>query len=199
MEREESIFFGNDLSSGMFLTGPVQDHSELRQILDLQQLYLRGKSSRSEEKEQGFLTVIHDFDALLCMHSLEPSVIVKENQTLAGYALVMARECGKLIPELMSMFKNFDLIEYQNKPVNEYSFYVMGQVCVAKPYRGQGVFDMLYGEHRNLYKKKYDFIVTEISTSNHRSLRAHERVGFKPIYQFRDEIDEWLVVLWDWT
>jgi len=183
----------------MLLARPVQNDHELHQILELQQLYLRGKTTNAEEKEQGFLTVIHDFDTLLQMHRLEPGVIVKDDETLAGYALVMTRGCGEMIPELLPMFDHFDHISYQNKPVNDYSFYVMGQICVAKPFRGQGIFDMLYEEHRNLYGNKYDFIVTEISTSNRRSLRAHERVGFKPVYQFRDEIDEWSVVLWDWS
>jgi GNAT superfamily N-acetyltransferase len=183
----------------MLLAKPVQNPSELQQILSLQQRYLRGKTSPAEEKEQGFLTVIHDFDTLLQMHHLEPSVIVQDDESLAGYALVMTRACGDLIPVLMPMFEHFDHISYRNKPVNDYTFYVMGQICVAKEYRGQGVFDLLYHEHRNLYRDKYDFIVTEISTSNSRSLSAHERVGFKPIYQFCDDLDEWSVVLWDWS
>jgi ribosomal protein S18 acetylase RimI-like enzyme len=74
----------------------------------------------------------------------------------------------------------------------------MGQICVDKDYRGQGLFDMLYRHDRELYSNSYDFMVTEISVSNSRSLRAHQRVGFQTINVYRDEIDEWEVVLWDW-
>jgi hypothetical protein len=56
---------------------------------------------------------------------------------------------------------------------------------------------MLYQKHREEFRDKYDFAVTEISTANYRSLRAHERVGFKTISVFKDAVDEWNVVLWD--
>ena len=45
----------------------------------------------------------------------------------------------------------------------------------------------------------FDFIITEISASNYRSLNAHKRIGFKKINTFRDKIDEWDVVIWDWN
>lgn len=34
--------------------------------------------------------------------------------------------------------------------------------------------------------------------SNPRSLKAHEKVGFRRIATHRDEMDQWDVVLWDW-
>jgi L-amino acid N-acyltransferase YncA len=74
----------------------------------------------------------------------------------------------------------------------------MGQICVDKAYRGKGVFELLYQKHREIFEKSYDFIVTEISTRNTRSLRAHEKVGFKTIHTYRDSMDEWNVVVWDW-
>jgi RimJ/RimL family protein N-acetyltransferase len=36
--------------------------------------------------------------------------------------------------------------------------------------------------------------VTEVSTSNTRSLRAHARVGFEVVTTYRDATDEWAVV-----
>ena len=74
----------------------------------------------------------------------------------------------------------------------------MGQVCVDKAYRGKGVFDMLYQHHKQVLKDRFDFVVTEISTNNLRSVRAHEKVGFKNIHTYKDAVDEWSVVLWDW-
>ena len=57
---------------------------------------------------------------------------------------------------------------------------------------------MLYQKHKKLYSIKYNLIVTEISASNPRSQKAHENVGFKTIHTYRDKIDEWKVVVWDW-
>jgi L-amino acid N-acyltransferase YncA len=74
----------------------------------------------------------------------------------------------------------------------------MGQICIDKTYRGKGVFKMLYDKHREMNKDVYDFIVTEISTGNLRSIKAHQKTGFKTIHTYLDHMDEWNVVLWDW-
>lgn len=177
----------------------VSSTDELQQILDLQQLYLSGQNDSAEEKEQGFVTVKHSFNVLKQMHELSPSVIVKDGDKVIAYALVMTKECQNFIPVLVPMFKSFSKILYNKQPLPSYSYYVMGQVCVHKDYRGMGVFHMLYQHHRELFSKQFDFVLTEIATRNTRSIRAHEKVGFKTIHTFRDTTDEWAIVLWDWV
>jgi GNAT superfamily N-acetyltransferase len=177
----------------------VTTDKELLQILDLQRQNLRGVHHESVEKEQGFVTVTHSLPVLRQMHTIEPSIIVKDNEILAGYALTMAKECSTLVPELFSLFAGMEKLLYRGKPLTQYHFYIMGQVCVASDYRGQGVFDMLYKKHKEVFGHKYDIIITDIATRNTRSLRAHERIGFKKIKTYRDELDEWAVVVWDWT
>jgi len=177
----------------------VNTQTELQQILHLQQQNLRGSNDESVEKEQGFVTVIHNLPVLQQMHSFAPSIIVEDNGVLAGYALTMTKECSTLVPELFSLFSGLENLLYKEKPLTQYHFYVMGQVCVAANYRGKGVFDMLYQKHKEIFGNKYDFVITDIATRNTRSMRAHERVGFKKIKTYRDELDEWAVVIWDWT
>jgi ribosomal protein S18 acetylase RimI-like enzyme len=176
----------------------VSSEQEMNQILDLQRLYLRGRKGSEEENKEGFLTVEHSLDALKKMHRLQPGVIVKDDQVVAGYALVMPAECKDFIPELIPMFSTFRQLSFLGKPVAEQLFYVMGQICVSKPYRGQGIFDMLYAKHKELFHRKYQFVITEISTRNLRSLAAHTRVGFTNLLTYRDDLDEWTVAAWDW-
>jgi RimJ/RimL family protein N-acetyltransferase len=47
-------------------------------------------------------------------------------------------------------------------------------------------------------KDSYDFVITEIATRNTRSIRAHEKVGFQLLHRFKDDKEEWDVVIWDW-
>jgi GNAT superfamily N-acetyltransferase len=115
-----------------------------------------------------------------------------------AYALVAMKEAARFHKELQNMFSHLATLAYKGKLLNEYNFYCMGQVCIDKAYRGQGVFNMLYQHHKNLYGDAFDMLVTSISTSNIRSQRAHEKVGFKTIYNYRDASDEWNVVVWDW-
>lgn len=176
----------------------VTTETALQDILRLQQLNLKQHVAPEERKEQGFLTVQHTLEMLQLMHREAPSIIVKDGNELAGYALTMLRSCRQLIPTLEPMFHAFDPLTWKGKPLNDYAYYAMGQICVAKQYRGMGVFDLLYQHHRTTYQSRYDFIITEVSTSNTRSLRAHERVGFTTIHTYRDALDEWAVVLWAW-
>jgi predicted GNAT superfamily acetyltransferase len=122
------------------------------------------------------------------MHALLPSVVAEDQGALIGYALSMAVEAQPFVPVLQPMFEQIEKLGLKN-------FYVMGQVCVAKNHRGQGVFDALYDGHRRLYGSRFDALVTEISVRNQRSLRAHARVGFEVVHHYRDATDEWLVVV----
>lgn len=172
---------------------------DLRQILNLQKENLIRNLSKDEMQSQGFVTVNHTLQMLQQMHDMAPSIIVKDNDKIAGYALTMLRAFSKMVPELESMFQKIESLEWKNKRINEYSYYVMGQICIDKPYRGQGLFDLLYQKHREVYQPKFDFIITEVATRNLRSLNAHKRVGFETINIYKDELDEWAVVIWDWN
>ena len=182
----------------MLSTGITITTSDLQQILDLQEENLIKNISDNEMKSEGFVTMHHSMDVLQKMHDLSPSIIIKDKNKIVAYALVMLRECRKLFPPLEPMFVVFDHLKWNNKPLNDQRFYAIGQICIARGYRGQGLFEMLYEGHKKRLSNEFDFTITEISTRNPRSLRAHERIGFKTIHNYKDELDDWAVVLWDW-
>jgi GNAT superfamily N-acetyltransferase len=172
--------------------------SDLQDILALQGQNLRDRVSPEEATREGFVTVSHTLDVLERMHALAPSVIARQGDALAGYALMMPLEAREAVPALAPMFTQFDALTWQGRALSASRYYVMGQVCVAQAFRGQGVFDALYRGHRDAYAPRYDFMLTEIATRNTRSMRAHARVGFQVLHTYRDALDEWAVVLWDW-
>lgn len=182
----------------MLIATTASTTDELNQILQIQQENLRDNISESEKQSQGFVTLQHTPELLQLFQDLAPIIIIKDGDTVAGYALVMLRECRQLIPALEPMFATLDKLSWNQRPVNDYRFYVMGQICVAKDYRGRGLVEILYHKHRDIYKDQFDFIVTDVALRNQRSMRAHERIGFKTIHTYRDELDEWAVILWDW-
>ena len=162
---------------------------DLPAILSLQRENL--ERDPDEARSQGFVTVVHDLEKLTQMHALAPSVIAEDEGQLCGYAITMPVGIdGVVIPALDAMLAQLEKLALGR-------FYVMGQICVAKSYRGSGVFDALYEGHRTLYATRFDRVVTGIATRNTRSMRAHERVGFKVIHRYRDETDDWAVVAWD--
>lgn len=180
------------------VVGQVQNRAELQQILRLQQANLAANVSAEVVESQGFVTAVHTLEVLEQMHALAPSIVAKDGQAVVGYALTMLTGARAFVPILEPMFEVFSALVWRGRPLHSANFYVMGQTCVADGHRGQGVFDALYQAHKAHYATRFELIVTEISTRNRRSLRAHERVGFTPLWRYRDSVDEWLIVGWDW-
>jgi len=176
----------------------VSSDEELKQINQLNQLNLKTKLSNHEQKEEGFVTWLYSLELLQQLHQLAPSVIVKDKNRVVGYALTTLRESHTFHPDLDNMIRTINPILYKSKPLSNYSYYCMGQICIDKTDRGKGIFDLLYQKHKEEYCKKYELLITEISTSNYRSLRAHEKTGFKTISSHKDILDTWNIVVWDW-
>lgn len=176
----------------------IASDDDMLQVLALQKANLSTQVSPDVAASQGFVTVQHNFDLLKKMNKAIPQVIAKDGNKVVGYALVMLPSFQDLIPVLKPMFLLFNGLDFMDKKISEYTYYVMGQICVADGYRGVGIFDGLYQQHRELYQGQFDFVVTEIATRNTRSIRAHQRVGFQTIHTFQDDTDHWEIVLWDW-
>ena len=97
------------------------------------------------------------------------------------------------------MFDVFDNVMYNSKKISAYNYIVVGQVCIAAGWRGQGILDNCYSEYKRHFRDKYDFAITEIHDTNKRSLNAHRRIGFDTIHSYpAPGGDEWKIVLWDW-
>src|SRR5262245_4859181 len=120
----------------MIETQLVRGRADLEQILALQRENLRDHVSVAQAQREGFVTVAHTLEALEAMHALAPSVIARQGDDLAGYALVMPLEARRLVPILEPMFAMLETLCWRGTPITTRPFYVMGQICVAPAYRG---------------------------------------------------------------
>ncbi|HMX40177.1 MAG TPA: GNAT family N-acetyltransferase [Saprospiraceae bacterium] len=178
----------------------VSSSEEVSQILGLQARNHPSVLSADQMADQGFVTVQHDPAVLLRMNQVAPSVIAKAGGQVVGYALVMPRSFAPQVPILQPMFALLDTLSWRGAPLFEQTrWFVMGQICVAEDYRGQGVFDGLYRTMREVCRADYDFTVTEVAERNTRSMRAHERVGFQTLHRYPDPGagEDWRVVVLD--
>jgi len=179
---------------GLAGVGLIESDRDLEGVLALQ------RASRAPTQD-GFVTVEHTLDILRAMHALAPSVVARDaHGAIVGYALVMPKETRVLLPILEPMFALIErLPAAELGPKANARWYVMGQIAVAPSHRGTGVFDALYAEHRARYQERFDLVITEVATRNTRSLRAHQRVGFRTVTTYRDATDEWALIAWSWT
>jgi L-amino acid N-acyltransferase YncA len=110
----------------------------------------------------------------------------------------MHPDFGAKVPVLVPMFELLNTLRFKKKSILNLAYFVIGQICVDKSVRGQGVFSALYVEVSRRFSEKYDVVITEIATRNTRSIRAHEKVGFETIHIFTaPDGEEWAIVAWD--
>jgi hypothetical protein len=177
-----------------------ETNEELSQILELQKKNLPQNLTSEQKIKQSFVTVNHNFDTIHKMNLLENAVIATADDFVIGYLLAMRPELRNDIEVLVPMFNTFDKLEYKTKPLKDYNYIVVGQVCIAKEYRGVGILDGMYKEYKNLLSKKYDFALTEINTTNLRSINAHKRIGFELLHNYTSHDGKnWDIIIWDWT
>lgn len=170
----------------------ASSEEELYQILEIQQQNMVKGLSQDEVLKEGFITVGHTFDILQKMNAACPHIIAKEEGKVVGYALVMLRAFRNEIPILRPMFDTADAL------LPNVNYVTMGQICIAKSHRKQGVFKGMYHYYRQQLKDDFDCLFTEVATANQRSLQAHRAVGFEVLKtQITDGVS-WELVNWDW-
>ena len=170
---------------------------EFQQIIDLQAKNLKGNISKEEAISEGFVTVKHSVELIAAMNSPFSHAIAKDNNQVVGYALMMTQAFGKEVPVLIPMFELIEKFSYKERKLNETSYFVMGQVCIEKAYRGKGLFKGLYQQLISQTKADFDYMITEVATRNLRSMKAHAKVGFVLLHTYMDDGEEWAMVILD--
>ena len=164
--------------------------AELEQILDLQQRNLLKNISQEESTKEGFVTVEHTMDMLKAMNDVCGHIIAVEGNQVVGYALSMHPKFAKDIEVLRPMFQEIDTA--LNDDIN---YMAMGQICVAKSHRGQGIFRKLYQTMKENLPEGFDTIVTEVDGKNKRSLAAHAAIGFETLTIYNSGEKQWHIIM----
>ncbi|MBS9462484.1 GNAT family N-acetyltransferase [Flagellimonas sp. 389] len=164
--------------------------TELEQILLLQQQNLPKNLTKAEKDNEGFVTVEHSLQILKEMNDTHGHIIAIENDIVIGYALSMHPKFANTIDVLKPMFKEISKTMKTNT-----RYMVMGQICIAKPYRRKGVFKGLYSHMKHTLSKEFDCIITEVDSSNKRSISAHKAIGFKDLKQYKTQNREWSLII----
>ena len=171
---------------------------EIQEIRDLQEVNLKGNVTAENCLSDGFLTAKYELDFLNAMNELTPAIIAKQNGVLVGYALATDRSLLAQHPLLKDLGTQINKIPFGGKFVGDFDYLVVGQLCVAKEVRGQGLAQQLYWQFKNVYENRYPFAVTDVDRANTASLRTHLKVGFEVVSTLRYGNRDWDVVIWDW-
>ena len=163
----------------MIIYRQASTKDELNQILRLQQENLPENLSTSERVAEGFVTVKHTLNILKVMNESCPHTIAVDNQRIVGYALSMHPRFGGAIEVLKPMFKKIEKLGLE-----EDDYIVMGQICIAKSHRKQGIFRGLYQNMKQFINPTFKKIITQVDARNSRSLNAHYAIGFEILKKY---------------
>lgn len=187
----------------------VSEVSEVVGIRDLQSVNLKRNVLHRCEVENldatqvlshGFVSAEYSVEYLQTMNDVTPCVIAVDAAGLViAYALVTTKEVASAHPLLTDMVRSIDGANYQGRSLGTSSYVIIGQLCIAEAYRGQGLVPRLYDYFRQQYQQQFKFMLTDVSTANPRSLKAHLKYGFEIVDQQDYDGDTWYIVLKDWT
>lgn len=167
----------------------ADSNEELNQILELQRINIPSSISEDESKTEGFVTVHHNFEILKAMNDKCAHIIAKNGDEVVGYALCMLKDFKEDIEVLRPMFQQID------KHLNHDKTYItMGQTCIDKKFRKKGVFRGMYHFMKQEMSSQYNMIITEVDITNTRSLNAHFAIGFKTLYSYRSNNQDWKIL-----
>ncbi len=187
------------MNSTMVHITRVSSPSEIIGIRDLQALNLKQNITAEEAIDQGFLTAAYTIEYLQEMNSASPAIIAKDGDKVVGYALVATKEIRKGHDLVEDLFDAIDECDYNGKLLKDVNYVVVGQLCVAKEYRGQELVQKLYGYFRDCLSNEFTYLVTDVAKANARSLKAHKKRGFQVINELIYGGFGWDIVLWDWN
>lgn len=171
---------------------------DLADILRLQQENLGQNISEAEKEKQGFVSLETPEKLLREILDQEGITVARINGKVVGYLMPMSVEQCKQALLLHPFIEKFETVKFENKPLNEYRYCILGQVCVDKQYRGKGILEKLYEELKSRLAKKYDIGISEIGANNPRSLHVHlDKLGFKITEQYTAQGKDWYIVTLD--
>lgn len=177
-----------------FAVATTDQHFE--QILLLQKQNHYSCISEDQQEQEGFVFAAHSMELLKVMAASVPQVIALYQGKVIGYNLAMTNSMERVLPSLGPMFQEFKNWNYEGKPLMDYQFIIGGQVCVDKNFRGMGLIRSLYHKTKEMAGDNYQCCVTEISTRNLNSLKAHQRMGFEILGTYNDGVENWNLVIW---
>lgn len=166
------------------------------QILALQRSNHIGELPPEVQDREGFVYTRHSVALLRRMAAELPQAIAVAEGAVVGYCLALPLSLRAEQPALAPMFDQFGGCAFGGRALSEVKFFVGGQVCVDRSYRGQGLLARLYEHVRVSAPPGYELCVTEIAVRNQVSLRAHARMGFETISRYSDGREEWDIVAW---
>ena len=182
----------------MVVITQVKNEEELSKLKALQNANLRKLIGEEEAMKEGFVTSEYSIELLRKMHQSHASIIAKDGEEVVGYVIVTDKSVLGEHEEIDHLFHTVDHLTFNGQALKEVPYILVGQLCVGKSHRGQGLVQAMYNYYKDHFSDQYQYLITDISQANPRSIKAHKKTGFETIGVIEQVGTGWDIVLWDW-
>lgn len=154
-------------------------------ILDLQAKNLV-TNLKDDEKGDGFVTTPFTVEQINSLIDLDGVFIAKDGEKVVSYVMCASWHYWVAWPMFEYMASFLETLKFNNTTLTMDNSYQYGPICVAKEYRGSGVFENIFEFARKNMSKRFPILVTFINKINTRSYEAHVRkLGLSVVTEFQ--------------
>lgn len=177
----------------------AETSEDFQKVFELQNKNLVRSLSESDLKD-GFLSGEFTLGKLRAMNDSICIMTCFSGDGLCGYHIASTPEFNQTAPLLMQMLQQFDKISYKDKQLAEYECFIAGPSCIAKEYRGLGIYPQLISLLFDFLKETQNpsrLRISFASASNPRSLNAQKKIGCEIVGEFEFNSHKFMVLCLD--
>ena len=161
----------------------IAAESDIDAILRLQSLNLSSNLS-TEELKGGFVTTPITKEQIQTIMAQTGLFVAEKEQTVIGYAYAGSWDYFSQWAIFPYMLSRLIKLDFQGERITADNSFQYGPVCIAKSFRGSGVFPQLFTTMRTNMAARYPLGITFINQINQRSLKAHQKLNLTTIDEF---------------
>lgn len=179
------------------ITTAIGQVSDIEGVLRLQEKYLFRNMS-AEERKRGFVTTpfTHaQVEKILDQNGL----FIAKDQEHQVVAYVFAADWDYFSQwEIFNyMVSRFPQMLYRGKEISKHNTFQYGPICIDIPFRGSGLMKQITEEMRMEFVKRFPISLTFINGVNEVSTRAHKKVGWEIIDEFKFNDNNYITLALD--
>jgi hypothetical protein len=166
----------------VFRRAEPQDYA---QIVIMQNENLSTVLTAEEKASGGFLSVPLSVEDFQVMNQEIAVVVASCGKEVVAYHCASSCQYHQSVPLCACMMERFANVLYEGKPLVHYTCFVVGPMCIAKNYRGKGIYLQLWQELMKHIPAGLEMGVAPASEANPRALHAHtQKAGMLVVDRF---------------
>ena len=126
-----------------------------------------------EERKEGFLSAQFTPQQTARIAEELGTMVAVIDGRVAGFLCAFRKEFDTGSPVIAKMLESYDRLSFQGEPLNSFSSYLYGPVCLGRHDRGRGLLRGLYEAQKTDLAGQFEIGVAFVSRNNSHSLSAH--------------------------